>query len=191
MKSYASILILALFLGCHTPETSKILGTPWPTEKVTGLRGWWMNPGTELCRISPKKDGTGVVVACLDRETDDKGFAIVNTDCTFTRIGGSDFVFGKNLNIELYSEGFRFALIRSFDKDRIVIGNPDGDVFLELVETGKLLGEIRNLEDKKKRWPIIHAEADAFIAAIEAAGIDRCFPKESNQELIRQLTTKD
>ncbi len=167
------IMLIACFIGCHAPATTQIHGTPLSREQLDTLTGWWKNAEGELCRLSPKKDG-GCVVCWLDREEDKIGFAAVNMDCTFTRLGEREFVFGRMLGVESKGTEYGFAYVVKRDNDVLLIADPNDDVFLQMVESGTIAGNIQTNE-KKSRWPLITADSKEFLEAIEKKALGSAF----------------
>lgn len=146
-----------------------------------------MSEKSEICRVSKKNDG-GVVVAWLDRETDDVGFAVINLHCTFTRIGPHRFVLVKG---PFGRPGYTFALIVNQSADKITVAYPKDEEFLAMVDDGQLVGEIQRPQTKGERWPLISSNAQELVAAIKARGLSTCFDFDKKREFRRMIVTKD
>ena len=183
------IMLIAGCIGCHPAVTTQFHGTPLARQQLEKLAGWWKNADGELCRLSPMKDN-GCIVCWLDREEDKIGFAAVNMECTFTRLGNKEFVFGRILNVEPKSAEYGFAYVMQREDDILVIAYPNDDVFLEMVESGNIAGKVQTAE-KKCRWPLITADSKEFLESVEKIGFEKCFQTDKPQRFTRILGTRE
>ena len=183
------LILISCTVGCHHAATTQIHGTPWSRDQVAKLTGWWNDGDGNLCRISPQKN-TGCVVCWLDREDDKVGFAAVNMECTFTRLGEKSFVFGRMLGVESKGSKYGFAYVMRHEEGTILIAYPRDEVFLQMIESGRIGGGVQTTERKDKS-PLITDNSTEFLNSVEEIGLEKCFQTDKPLRLTRVLATRE
>ena len=172
-RRFLLLLLVAVCAGCNATMTDKIHGTTWTDDEMSRLDGWWMTSDSDILRVKSVGNGEAIL-AVLDWESAEEGFAVFNVKHVFTHFGEYDFVFQRGRGFNTGHPGYCFARVVSCNRESIQIAETIDKSFLTSVSNKDIDGDVRR-DRHAGEWAYITASSDDLLTVLNGRGIKAFF----------------